>query len=260
VRQVDDLMRVAILSAYPVVRAGLRQLLESQDGVVVVGDAACTADAVSLALEERPSIILVDPDAAGITLGAVAALTEASNSRVLVFTSATDPAVYARAIEVGAWGVVSKEQPAELLRRAVRTTCAGEMWLERSKTAPILLHAARRWQDPEAKKIATLTKREREIVSLVGDGLKSIDMAERLFISRATVRNHLTSILGKLGLSDRYELAVYAFRHDLVERGAVVHEGPFLAGARSAAPTLAVAADAPGRMPSRARSAVGRTR
>ena len=95
---------------------------------------------------------------------------------------------------------------------------AGEIWLDRANTAEVLVRVARRrrTEDLEGAKIATLTRREHEIIALVGEGLKNRLIAVRLFISEATVRNHLTSILDKLGLSDRFELAVYAYRVGLV--------------------------------------------
>ena len=90
-------------------------------------------------------------------------------------------------------------------------------WIERLRHECSRRIARRRHiQDAEAEKIASLTRREHEIIALVGEGLKNGAIADRLFVSEATVRNHLTSILSKLGLSDRFELAVYAFRHGLV--------------------------------------------
>ncbi len=94
----------------------------------------------------------------------------------------------------------------------------GEVWLDRTITARVFAGIAQRRfaRDAEAEKIASLTRREHEIITLVGEGLKNAAVAERLFVSEATVRNHLTSILSKLELTDRFELAVYAFRHGLV--------------------------------------------
>jgi DNA-binding NarL/FixJ family response regulator len=151
-----------------------------------------------------------------VTLHAITQLTEAGLTRLLVFTSVTDPKVHRRAFELGAFGVVLKDQNADTLLRAIRTLHAGEAWLERVQAAN-LLNAIRRRRDPEEIKIESLTKREHEVIKLVGHGYNSAAISSRLFISEATVRNHLTSILGKLGLSNRFELAVYAFRHRLVE-------------------------------------------
>lgn len=209
-------VRVIILASQPVVCAGLRRLLEDREGVRVVGESSSTTDAVALTLREPADLVLVDPDSDGISLRAVSALADACKSRILVFTASADPGVYARAIELGASGVVSKNQSPDLLVRAILKVHAGELWLERAKTATVLSHAMRRGRDPEVTKIESLTKRERQVVALVGEGFRNSLIAERLFISEATVRNHLTSILGKLALADRFELAVYAFRHELL--------------------------------------------
>jgi two-component system, NarL family, nitrate/nitrite response regulator NarL len=212
-------VRLLLVSAHPLVRAGFRHALQTDQDLEIVGESGCLPEAIALAAAEHPDLVLVDPDAECIGFRAVAALSNAVDCRVLVVTSTPDPRLYARAMENGAAGVMSKDNPVELLRRAVEKVAAGEVWLERGKTASLLRHVMRRARDPEAEKINALTKREREVVALVGEGLKNTVIAERLFISEATVRNHLTSILGKLGLSDRFELAVYAFRHELAGSG-----------------------------------------
>jgi two-component system, NarL family, nitrate/nitrite response regulator NarL len=210
-------MHLLILAAYPVVRAGLRHLLQNREGLELMTEADCPAAAVSIAATGRPDIVLVDPDGDGVKLEAVSILTEATVGPILLFTGNADQQVHSRAIQLGASGVVLKQAPAELLGRAVERVAAGELWIDRARTATMIANAVRRRQDPEAAKIGTLTKREREIVALIGQGLRNTAIAKQLFISAATVRNHLTSILSKLALSNRFELAVYAFRHELVE-------------------------------------------
>jgi DNA-binding NarL/FixJ family response regulator len=113
---------------------------------------------------------------------------------------------------------VLKNEGPEVLIKAIRKVFAGEVWLDRTNSAAVLVRIARRQhtEDIDAAKIATLTRREHEIITLVGEGLKNGAIAQRLFVSEATVRNHLTSILDKLSLSDRFELADYAFRQGLV--------------------------------------------
>jgi len=216
----QERVRLVILAAHAVVRAGLRHLLDNHR-LVVVGEATSCEEAAALSERERPDVVIVDADAEQITLRAVPALT-ASARRIIVLTAAKDNRVHARAVQLGAAGVVCKDQPGELLVRAVEKVHAGEVWLDRANTASLLNLVLRRQRDPEVVKIESLTKREKEIVRLVANGLKNSAIAEQLFISEATVRNHLTSILSKLELSDRFELAVYAFRHGLVD-DALVH-------------------------------------
>jgi DNA-binding NarL/FixJ family response regulator len=212
----STLIRVGLLAAHPVVRAGVRQMLVSDTCMRVTHEAASTDEAAVVMSQHPPDVVIIDPDADEVTLHAITQLTEAGLTRFLVFTSVTDPKVHRRAFELGAFGVVLKDQNADTLMRAIRTLHAGEAWLERVQAAN-LLNAIRRRRDPEEMKIESLTKREHEVIKLVGHGYNSAAISSRLFISEATVRNHLTSILGKLGLSNRFELAVYAFRHRLVE-------------------------------------------
>lgn len=138
--------------------------------------------------------------------------------RPIVLTSVQDTAVYARAIELGARGVLSCDEPGSVLRQAIRAVHGGEVWIDRRCTSAVVtcLVKGREPKDRELVKIESLTRREREIVSLVTEGLRNKQIAERLFISEATVRNHLTSILDKLELADRFDLAVYAFRRGMV--------------------------------------------
>jgi DNA-binding NarL/FixJ family response regulator len=137
--------------------------------------------------------------------------------RVIVLTAATDLAVHTRAVELGAMGVLSCDETGAVLLKAIQKVHAGELWLDRARTAGIVTQLARgAHKDPDTVKIESLTTRQREIVTLVAEGLTNRQLAERLFISEATVRNHITAILDKLELRDRFQLAVYAFRQGLV--------------------------------------------
>ena len=142
-------------------------------------------------------------------------LLTAESSRFQIGSHAADHHVL---IELGATGLVLKNERPEILIKAIRKVHGGEVWLDRNDYGACARAncQAAAYSDAEADKIASLTRREHEIIALVGEGLKNGAIADRLFVSEATVRNHLTSILSKLGLSDRFELAVYAFRHGLV--------------------------------------------
>lgn len=207
-------VRVIVVAGWPVVAAGIQQLLEPEEHVEVVGAYASLHEAIAGC--ERGDVVVVDPDCEQVSLRAVLVLAHAGKGRVLVFAAPGDDALHRRAIEMGASGVVSKDEAASVLARAIQRVHAGELWLDRGRTAAALSLARRRSRDPEAVKIESLTRREREIVGLVSQGLRNASIADRLSISEATVRNHLTSILSKLELSNRFDLAVYAFRHDLV--------------------------------------------
>lgn len=141
----------------------------------------------------------------------------AVHTRAIVLECLTDVAEYAEAVELGAMGIVSCEETGAVLMKAIRKVHAGEFWLDRARTAGVVTRLTRglSHKDPDTVKIASLTPRQREIVSLVAEGLTNKQLAERLFITEATARNHMTAILDKLELSDKFQLAVYAFRHGL---------------------------------------------
>ncbi|HJQ71170.1 MAG TPA: response regulator transcription factor [Blastocatellia bacterium] len=214
-------IRVLIIDDHAIVRAGLCMLIESQPNMKVVGEAGNCDGVIATIARERPDIILLDLDLGGKNgLDSLPAMVAASDkSRVIILTGVLDPRAHHRAVRSGAMGLVFKDKAAEVLIKAIERVHAGEVWLDRAMTATILTEMSRPGEpervDPQAAKLASLTDRERQIISLVCEGLKNKKIGERLFISETTVRNHITSILSKLGLSDRFELALYSYRHKL---------------------------------------------
>lgn len=214
-------IKVLIIDDHGIVRAGLRMLIESQARMKVVGEARNCDGVLATIDREQPDIILLDLDLGGKDgLDSLPDLIAASASaRVIILTGVQDSQAHRRAVRSGAMGLVFKDKAAEVLIKAIERVHAGEVWLDRTMTATVLAEMSRSGEaekaDLETAKVASLTDREREIISLVCEGLKNKKIGERLFISEATVRNHLTSILSKLGLSDRFELAIYSYRHKL---------------------------------------------
>jgi DNA-binding NarL/FixJ family response regulator len=216
-------IKILLIDDHAVVRSGLRLLIEAQPQMSVVGEAANRLGALEYAKREQPDIILLDlalADESGLDF-LRELLDEAPSARVVILTGVLDLETHRRAVRLGAMGLVFKDKAAEVLIKAIEKVHAGEVWLDRSLTASVLSERSRdedvRKTDPDTRKIASLTDREREIVGLVCQGLKNKPIAERLFISEATVRNHITSILSKLELSDRFELALYAYRQHLAK-------------------------------------------
>jgi|SRR6185295_349290 len=225
-QQMDPLaepIRILLIDDHVIVRAGLRMLIENHDGLVVVGEAGTRVDGLALAEREQPDVVLLDLDmGAESGLDFMPQLLEAApNARVVVLTGLRDGDAHRRAVHLGALGLVFKDKAAEVLIKAIEKVHSGEVWLDRSLTATVLSEMShaddRRKADPEMEKISFLTEREREVVGLVCEGLKNKQIGDRLFISESTVRNHLTSILSKLDLSDRFELALFAYRHHLAK-------------------------------------------
>jgi len=217
-------IRILLIDDHVIVRAGLRMLIESHPGLLVVGEAATRAEALQIAAREQPQIILLDlqlRDERGTDM-LQELLVTAPAARVVVLTGVTDATAHREAVRLGAMGVVMKDQAAEMLVKAIERVHAGEVWLDSNMISSMLSEFARGQRaiaaDPQAARIASLTAREREVVALVGEGLKNKQIAERLVISPKTVVHHLTSIFAKLGLANRFDLVVYAYRHGLAGR------------------------------------------
>jgi DNA-binding NarL/FixJ family response regulator len=217
-----DPIRLALIEPQILVREALIALLERAGGIAVVVAASDCGEILPTLQQSAIDLVLLtvesqleDPEG---TLERIVG-GPAQRRRVLVLTSHTDPAFQVRMVELGAMGVVLKDQTGEVLRRAVTRVHDGEMWLDRSRLTLVmndLTRAQRDLPDIDIVKVQSLSTREREVVALVADGLSNGRIAERLFISSVTVRNHLTSILSKLDLPDRFQLAVYVFRRGLV--------------------------------------------
>lgn len=215
--------RILIIDDHVLVREGLRLLLESEPGISVIGEAKGRADALALAQKERPDVILLDLDLgreSGLEL-IPDLLQAAPDARILVLTGVTDENAHRRALRTGALGILRKEVAGEVLLRAIDRVRSGEVWLDRSLAASLLQDFPRAKETPkpapQAERIASLSPREMEIIICIGDGLSNKRIAERLFISETTVRHHLTSIFGKLGVNDRLELLVFAYRSSLLK-------------------------------------------
>jgi len=219
-----ETIRVLLIDDHAVVRSGLRLLLEARPGFHVVGEAGDRSTALALANKTQPEIILLDltlPGTSGLDL-IPELLAAAAESRIIILTGVLDPEAHTHAVAAGARGVVLKEKAPEVLVKAIEKVHDGEVWLDRSAVARLVdarqeasRKAAR--HDPEETKIASLTGREREIITLIGCGFRNKQIAARLFISEGTVRNHLTTVFSKLEVADRMELLMYAYRHGLAK-------------------------------------------
>ena len=211
---------VLLAESQPLIRDALRALLAGMERIDVVGDVGVATDILTMVGLRRPDVVVLAIDGSDVSgFGFLQELPRiAECARVVVLTSEAQVALHARAVELGAMGVVTKNQVGQVLAKAIEKVHAGEIWLDRTQTATVVNRLTRRRydEDPELARIDTLTPRERQIVALVAEGLRNKDLAERLGISEATARNHLTSILDKLQLTDRFHLAVYAYRRGLV--------------------------------------------
>lgn len=198
------MISVLIVDDHPVVREGLRALLEAQDDMTVAGEAGDGPAAVSLAVSLRPDIVLLDLKLPGPDGIAVLPQLRGAGSRVLVLTSATEPAAASRAVRAGAAGVVYKDIDPAALVRAIRSVHDGNVLLA-PEAAGSLVRGSR---------ADTLTAREREVLAGIADGRSNKEIARSLRVSEKTVKAHVSAVLAKLGVQDRTQAAVYAVRHD----------------------------------------------
>lgn len=216
-------IRLLLVDGHAVVRAGLRLLLESHAGLTIVGEAGTCAEAVEVAVRARPGIILLELDLGGECALAILPelLSACDGVRVLVLTGLRDADLHQRSLRAGAMGVLLKDSAADVVIKAIQRVHAGEAWIDRMTMGRVLTDFSRPVRaDGDAAKISSLTDRERQVIALIGEGLKNRQIADRLFISETTVRHHLTAIFGKLEVSDRLELLIRAYRLGLAERPA----------------------------------------
>jgi DNA-binding NarL/FixJ family response regulator len=204
-------LSVLIVDDHPVVRRGLRVLLEVQDGIEVVGEAGDGATALMLAAEQAPDVILLDIKLPGMDGIAVLGELRARDSaaRVLVLTSATEPASASLAVRSGAAGVLYKDVDPDALVRAIRSVHDGHLLL-----APEAADALARSAGVAVAGIDALTAREREVLAEIAKGRSNREIARALGVSEKTVKAHVSSVLAKLGVQDRTQAALLAVRHE----------------------------------------------
>ena len=212
-------IKILIVDDHPILREGLRMLIENHGHLRVVAEAGTREQALSAAQKHLPDIVLLDLDLGGESgLDLIQELNGIDERiKILVFTGVRDSEMQRQAVRLGALGVVMKDRAAQVLIRAIEKVHEGELWVDHLTLRHLVTEMRRKDEalkaDPELEKIQELTAREREIACLVAQGLSTNDLAERLFITEKTVRNHLASIYAKLDVSDRLELALFAMRH-----------------------------------------------
>ncbi|HEY8045495.1 MAG TPA: response regulator transcription factor [Streptosporangiaceae bacterium] len=219
---------VVVADDQALVRAGLATLLDSQPGLAVVGQAGDGQEAVRLAREARPDVVLMDVRmplldglAATRRIAAEQAASQAARPvRVVILTTYDlDEYVY-EALRAGACGFLLKHAPPEELLLGVRAAADGGALLSPAVTKRLLAEfAARRPAVPAPAALAGLTSREREVLELVVRGRSNAEIATQLVVTQSTVKTHVGHILDKLGLRDRVHAVVFGYEHGLVEPG-----------------------------------------
>jgi NarL family two-component system response regulator LiaR len=208
---VPDAIRVLIVDDHQVVREGLRNFLELQDGMEVAGEADDGEEGVALAAELRPDVVLMDlvmPKLGGVE--AMRVLREsAPATRVNVLTSFIDEEHLLPAMRAGAAGYLLKNVQPQELARAIRAADAGEALIDPAVAARLVEALAEAEPDDGYER---LTPREREVLALIGRGFSNTRIALELGVAEKTAKTHVSNLLGKLGLADRTQAALYASR------------------------------------------------
>jgi two-component system, NarL family, response regulator LiaR len=212
-------MRIIICDDQSIVRDGLAMLLKLEPDMEVVGTAGDGASAVELVTQKKPDLVLMDlkmPVMNGV---------EATRRiraqfpviKVLVLTTYADDEWVFDAIQAGASGYLLKDTPRDDVIKAIRGTAEGKTYVDPSVAGKVLRQASSHHSQPASNITADLTEREIEVLRLIAKGSSNKDISERLFLSEGTIRNHVSAILAKLGVSDRTQAAVIAIQHGLGE-------------------------------------------
>jgi DNA-binding NarL/FixJ family response regulator len=216
-------IRIVVADDHPIFRDGLKHLLSLEKDFEVVGEVGHGDDVVPAVEQHRPDILLLDLKMPGMHgLAILQKLqTDGMATKVIVLTASEDKNEFVQAMKLGTCGIVLKQSPTDLLIKSIRKVHAGEIWLDTHTTAAVMRQFSANEEyaalptNGRSRERSPLSQREREIVGLVAQGFKNKEMAEKMFISEQTVKNHLHNIFDKLGVSDRLELALYAIHRKL---------------------------------------------
>ena len=214
-------IKILLVDDQPLFREGLRTLLSLQSDFEVVGEAGNGAEAIKLARIHQPAGVLMDlqmPVMDGVTATRLLRA-EQSECRVIVLTTFDDDDNVFEGLRAGAVGYLLKDAPSEKLSEAIRLAARGESFLQPSVAAKVVAEFARltgNTKVPATPLVEPLSEREHEILLLIANGASNREIAKRLFLAEGTVKNHITNILGKLGVRDRTQAALKAREMGLV--------------------------------------------
>jgi DNA-binding NarL/FixJ family response regulator len=217
------LIKIAVVIENPATCLGTRIILKAHPGIALVAELN-GGNAVEVLARERPDVVLIDLDLTSIdVLNLICSIQRASEkSLTLVLSSLNDEDILRKAFCMGVAGVVLKIQPPAVLIAAIESLCRDESYQDERQRVhhlPALMDSSRSVKriEHDRVEISGLTLREREIIRLIGKGLKNKAIADQLCISETTVRHHLTNIFSKLGVPDRQQLLIWAHRNHFVE-------------------------------------------
>jgi NarL family two-component system response regulator LiaR len=210
-------MKILICDDQAIVREGLEMMLKLEKDIEVVGIAGDGAAAVEIAGQKKPDMVLMDlkmPVMNGVE-ATRQIRTKYPEIKVLVLTTYADDEWVFDAIQAGASGYLLKDTPRDEVIKAIKGTLSGKTYIDPAVAGKVLRQASSHQTQPATNITSQLTDRETEVLRLIARGFSNKDISERLFLSEGTIRNHVSSILAKLGVSDRTQAAVIAIQHGL---------------------------------------------
>ncbi len=209
-------IRILIADDHSIVREGLKQLLELEEDFEVVGQASNGVETIERVRELKPDVLLLDinmPIMNGIK--ALKKIKEDGiDTRVVILTIHEDREYLLETMQIGASGYILKDSDSASFFKAIRDAYAGESYIQ-PKLAADLIKELNRPRGARIKNENELTQREYEVIALIADGLNNKDIADRLFISEKTVKNHVSNIFRKINVSDRTQAAIYAYKNNI---------------------------------------------
>lgn len=209
-------IRIMIADDHSIVREGLKQLLELESDFEVVGQASNGVETIERVKELKPDVLLLDinmPIMNGIK--ALKKLKEDGiDTKVVILTIHEDREYLIETMQIGASGYILKDSDSASFFKAIRDANSGESYIQ-PKLAAELIKEFNKPRGSRIKKENELTQREYEVIALIADGLNNKDIAEKLFISEKTVKNHVSNIFRKINVSDRTQAAIYAYKNNI---------------------------------------------
>lgn len=215
----DKIITVMIADDHILMREGIKQLLELEDDIDVIIQAGDGEEAVEMALEYNPDVILLDinmPKRNGIEV--LRKLKDLGvNSKVIMLTIHEDKEYLFETMKIGASGYVLKDSDADSLIKAIRDVNKGNTYIQPSIASLLIdgINLDDKKVNKDMLKIESLTKREYEVLTLIAEGLNNRDIANKLYISEKTVKNHVSSIFKKIEVNDRIQAAIFAFKNNI---------------------------------------------
>jgi len=208
---------VVIIDDHPIVRAGMRAILDSAGDIDILGEGVNGADALRLVNEHDPDVLALDvslPDMNGVAVTRTLRQ-QGARTAILILTVHDDPQTIFGLLESGAVGYVLKDEALETLVSAVRSAARGETWLSPAVAGQVVRRAVAGSASDATEALSALTPREVEVLRLIARGLDNTAIAQELCLTKRTVQNHISNIYGKLGVASRAEAVLLAIRNGL---------------------------------------------